>query len=523
MRMKKESVNLLLILILSCIVSTSINESRSSTGEMNLSSSNPQIDNQIQEIMNQVQIPADQITLSTNMKQNKVESLGDQETFWVYNSNTGDYYQVTAELLSEGQYCYIYMDLTSISALGLTEATERSNRYSAEFDSIMYPTNLELVGHPDGLIGDVDGDPKISVLFTPASYNGAYFFKDDDPTHPYSNMREMIYIHPYLSEQRILSNLVHELNHLIWFNHEQDEAIIVLEGTAEYSRYKAGYLNNESFISAGIAADYNLTTESDYFKAYPESSLLYWEYDEYNRNVASYGRSYMFMLYLSERFGEGFLTDLVTIEEDGPAGIEKALQNRGLSISFNEIFLDFITACTIDLEEFADGRYGYQTAEFKIGAVDYFSQLPYNITDRKYNLYGFRVCNIISPPNEFTVKITNPKPDALGISAAINDKNGWNITQTVSFSENGDELYLYFTGDEIDYAYIITSIINTNTPDAPSFANPSLTAPYQYLTLSILDGHITPTITEKANLKLIYIGLCIIISTITIRRLRIKV
>ena len=493
MRMKKESVIIFLILILSCIVSTTINESKGSTGEICLPTFDPQVDDQIEEIMNQVHIPTDQIILSTNMKQNKGESLGVQEIFWVVDPNTGDYEQVTAELLSVGLYCYIYVDLTTISTLGLTEATERSNKYSAEFDSIMYPTNLELVGHPDGLIGDVDGDPKITVLFTPESYNGAYFFKDDDPTHPYSNIREMVYIHPNLSEQRIFSNLIHELNHLIWFNHEQDEAILVLEGTAEYSRYKAGYLNNESYISAGIAADYNLTIETNYFKAYPESSLLYWDYDDYMLNVASYGRSYMFMLYLSERFGEGFLTDLVTIVEDGPAGIEKALQNRGLSISFNEIFLDFIIACTIDLEEFADGRYGYQTAEFKIGAVNQISQLPYNITDRKYNLYGFRVCKINSPPNEFTVKITNPKPDALGISAAINDKNGWNITQTVSLSNNEDELYLYFTGDEIDYAYIITSIINTNTPTAPSFINPSLTAPYKYLTLSILDGHITPT------------------------------
>ena len=111
----------------------------------------------------------------------------------------------------------------------------------------------------------------------------------------------------------------------------------------------------------------------------------------------------------------------------------------------------------------------------------------------KYHLYGFRVSKINSPPNKFTVKITNPKPHALGISAVINDKNGWNITQTVSLSNNEDELYLYFTGDEIDYAYIITSIINTNTPTAPSFINPSLTAPYKYLTLSILDGYITPT------------------------------
>ncbi|NHJ48309.1 MAG: hypothetical protein FK733_11035 [Asgard group archaeon] len=464
----------------------------------------------------------EQMDFSTGMKQNKADSLGDQNDFWVNDPDTGDYEQVTAKLLSIGQHCYIYVDLTTITSLGETEATERSDMYSNEFDSIMYPTNLELVGHPDGNIGDVDGDPKITVLITPESYGGAYFFKDDDPTHPYSNNREMFYIHPDIGEKRILSNMIHELNHLIWFNHEQDEAIIVLEGTAEYSRYKAGYLNNESFISAGVAADYNLTIETNYFMSNPEGSLLYWDYSITALNIASYGRSYMFILYLSERFGEEFITDLVTIEEDGPAGIEKALQNKGLDLSFNDIFLDWITACTIDLEEFADDRYGYQTADFKISSVNPIFQLPYTSAEIKYNLYGFRVSKLYSPPNEFTVKLTNPEPYILGISVIINDNNGWSITQIISNNINDDESYFYFSGDEINDAYIITSIIDTNTPSAPNYNNPGVTAPIKYLTLTILDGHISPTNTENANLKLIYIGFCIALPVISIRQLRRK-
>ena len=89
------------------------------------------------------------------------------------------------------------------------------------------------------------------------------------------------------------------------------------------------------------------------------------------------------------------------------------MQNRGQSISFNEIFLDFITACTIDLAEFADGNYGYQTAEFKISAVNQISQLPYNFTERKYNLYGFRACKINSPPNECLLPVVKFVNDIL--------------------------------------------------------------------------------------------------------------
>ncbi len=463
----------------------------------------------------------DEIANFSSTKQDKSESLGEENTFWVVDPNTGGYEQVTAKLLSIGLYCYIYVDLTTIDAIGESEATARSNNYSSEFDSVMYPTNLELVGHPDGFLGDIDGDPKITVLITPESYGGVYLFKDDDPTHPYSNNREMVYIHPNMSEQRIYSNLIHELNHLIWFNHEQDEAMFVLEGTAEYSRYKAGYLNDESYISAFVAADYNLTSESDYFKAYPGSSLLYWDYDDLALNIASYGRSYMFMLYLSERFGEELLTDLVIIAEDGLTGIEKALSNRGLNQTFNEIFLDWITACTIDLDSFDDGRYGYQTADFKISSITEISQLPYSSAERKYNLYGFQVSKIISPPNKFTVKITNPNPHNLAVSAVINDENGWNITQTV-YSEDSDEIYIYLSGNEINYVYFIASIISSNTPYAASFVYPRLTAPYSYLSFAILEGHVTPSATENANLRLLYTGICIAFLIITFNRIRKK-
>lgn len=456
---------------------------------------------------------------SFNMSQNKGETFGEQRTFWVFNPYIDDYQQVTAKLLSVGQYCYIYVDLVTINEIGETEAIETSNNYSTEFDSVIYPTNLNLVGHPDGFIGDIDGDPKITVLISPSSYGGVYFFKDDDPTHPYSNNREMVYIHPDLSILRGHNNIIHELNHLIWFNHEQDEAIFILEGTAEYSRYKSGYLNNEAYISARIASDHNLTYNALYFKSHPEASLLYWDYDDLSLNRASYGRSYMFMLYLSERFGEELLTDLVSITEDGPAGIETAMRNKGLNYTFNEIYLDWITACTIDLVDFADGKYGYRTANFKINFLTQISQLPYNSEKNHHKLYGFNVKKLNSPPDEFTIKITNPKPHALGISVVINDENGWNITQAIHY-DTSDEISLYFSGNEINYVYIITSIISINTPYAANFVYPGLTAPYKDLAFSILEGHIIYETTENANLKSLFTGLFIVFSLYVLRRIR---
>ncbi|MHA1556101.1 MAG: hypothetical protein ACTSPM_04120 [Candidatus Heimdallarchaeota archaeon] len=480
------------------------------------------IPSEVQYIESTIRCHKQEIIEPFSRNQIKGEHLGEQNSFWVFNPNTDDYQQSTAKLLSIGQYCYIYVDLVTIGAIGETEAIEISNNYSLEFDSVMYPTNLDLVGHPDGFIGDIDGDPKITVLITPFSYGGVYFYKDDNPTHPYSNNREMVYIHPNLSMLGGYGTLIHELNHLIWFNHEQDEAIFVLEGTAEYTRYKAGYLNDESYIIAQKAANYNLTYRTNDFKTHPESSLLYWDYDDPILNRASYGRSYMFMLYLSERFGEDFLTDLVTITEDGPAGIETALKNRGLNFSFNEIYLDWITACTIDLVDFSDGKYGYRTADFKIDSVTHISQLPSSSEINQYKLYGFNVKKLNYPPNDFTIKITNPKPFALGVSLIIKDKNGWNITQAIHYDDS-DEISLFVSGNEINFAYIITSMISINTPAAASFNNPGIVDPTKNLAVTILEGHINSETTENAKYIPIITSVCLAFFVHTVRRIKKKV
>jgi hypothetical protein len=424
-------------------------------------------------------------------------SVGHEDYFWIYDTAISEYVEVFAKLLSVGQYCYFYVDNRTINAIGEAALTERCDEYAEEFDTVMYPVNLDFIGHPDGFIGDVDGDPKITILLTPSCYGGVYLYKDDDPTHPYSNEREMFYITPDRSDFYSIGTIIHEFNHLIWFNHEYDEAIFLLEGAAELSIYHAGYLNNQNYLMSGYIPSYNLTWESYRFKFHPERSLLYWDYSSTELTMASYGRAYMFALYLNERFGKDFIRDLVITPEDGPLGIEIALANRGYSLSFNDLYLNWVTACVIDQPNIFDGYYGYSTADFTIGKYTIIFELPHYSDEISHNLYGFDVKKIYNPPDELTFSIDNPNPYSLGIITIMKDVNGWSVTKAL-MTETTEQLQVLIDGEEIETLYIITSLMDPHTPSAASYLHSELTAAHKELQYSIVEG----LITKKVSIRL---------------------
>ncbi len=116
-------------------------------------------------------------------------------------------------------------------------------------------------------------------------------------------------------------------------------------------------------------------------------------------------------------------------------------------------------------------------------------------TEALYEYYGFNVKKLLTPLNEFTLQITSPRDQyGLGIVVAIYDKNGWNITQELVFEEN-DLINYYCSGDEIEYAYVLTSLMK-ESPNAPIVSYP---APTDNLNFTIVEGHVIPSIpTEKS-------------------------
>ncbi len=384
------------------------------------------------------------------------EQVGDQFLFWI---NIPDIVQLRGTLLAKGNWSYIYMANETIDLLGVNASLSKCESLRDEFDSIIYPGALEVAGHPDGNLGDIDGDPHITVFLAPLcryygdnSVLGYYDDKDDQMGNPYSNNREMFYVDSEHSLTDTLWIVTHEFNHMIWGNYEYDEASFLLEGLANYNVDYDGYY---SWVTEAV---------TNSFTYHPEISLLYFVREYGPLWDASYGQAYLFVTYLAERFGNEFTKKLVSTSADGALAVDSALIQSGYSISFNAVYLDWITACTLDDSSFADGIYGFETVDYSIQAqtgIGY--TFPIEKTDKKHYYYGFDVKAIYADYDNFTFVIENPYPYALGISIAYLDDAGWNVTQFFN-TVNSEQISLYIEGTNIQEAYVITSLMSANTP-----------------------------------------------------------
>ena len=434
------------------------------------------------------------------------EEFGNQEVFWTYNFLKETNYQINTTLLAVGTWCYIYVENTTIEQDGIDLWIKNCNFYRDEFDSTIYPKAVEFAGSPDGTMGDIDGDPHVTILFSPIQgATGYYAHVNEMPIFYYSNNREMIVIDTRINLFEVMITLPHEFNHLIWGNNEEEDAIFLMEGGAEYATYFTGYLANSSYLIAG--QDYNLTDLTPFFQTNPQLSLLCFDRENDDTRV-HYGSSYMFFFYFAEKYGLEAAQQLIHTEADGVQAIELVLTNLGYNVSFNDVYLDWITACTLDLEGVENNLYSFDNANFTINNYYEVLDTRYHETNALYKYYGFQVKKLLEPSNKFTLQISSPRdPYGMGIVVAIHDKNGWNITQSLVFAE--DDMFSYFcSGDDIDYAYVITSLMK-ESPMAPLISYP---APTDYINFAIVEGHVPIDLSTEESGMTIFPTFFIIIS-----------
>lgn len=367
------------------------------------------------------------------------QEVGDVRTFWERDFAAQIYYELNACLNAIGQHCYIYMQDTVISILGEEEAMSRSEVYRDEFDETIYPLVTDLTGNPDGLIGDIDGDSRIIILISENTMSYYSQYNEIDTT--YSNLCEMVYI--YYNTPEILGTIAHEFCHLIWFNYEFDEVHFTLEGLAEYARYYAGYFSPFN----------NLSSRSSYFLHQPEDSLVYFDI-----RPRDYGGTYLFTFYLAEQFGVQFLRDLVQQVDDGVQGIESTLRAAGHNITFNELYLDWITALIIDDPEFAGGRYGFQTIDTQVQGYTIIEELPFEVENLSLPYYGSHIHKLTYPQDKFAINIQQPSSVVVGISIVFHDIEGWHVQKKISNSSI--EIHV---GSSVDVAYVISSYMNASS------------------------------------------------------------
>jgi hypothetical protein len=135
--------------------------------------------------------------------------------------------------------------------------------------------------------------------------------------------------------------LAHEFEHFIHNKWDPSEENWVDEGLAGLARFVCGYGHRASHVIA--------------FSLAPTTSLVFWA-DE----LANYGATYLFMLYLEEHYGGSTITkNIVANTGIGIDGINSALSQSGYAARFNDIIKNWVIANYLNNTSMSGGIYGY--------------------------------------------------------------------------------------------------------------------------------------------------------------------
>ena len=281
--------------------------------------------------------------------QGKSYQVGDQETFWVSNSDTAEHRQINARLVYVTPHSYFWAeDGVPVNENDVRELMDT-------FESEIYPTDREFFGSES--TPGIDGDPHIFVIYARdlGESTAGYFNTTDSyssQVEEFSNARETFMINadnqdpadPY-----IYSVLAHEFVHMIQFASDSNDDTWITEGFAEVGSFINGY---------GVG-------NFDYaYAADPDLQLTDWRAD--GDNAPHYGQSFLYLAYFLDRFGEEATKALNTNPENGLVSVDDTLAQLNITdpqtgnvITADDVFIDWATAMYLQDERVGDGRYTY--------------------------------------------------------------------------------------------------------------------------------------------------------------------
>jgi immune inhibitor A len=231
-------------------------------------------------------------------------------------------------------------------------ALEKTARF---FEEHIWPLNVALYGEEPN--PGIDGDSRLHIVNQSgigAGIMGAFSPEDLCPRFlcPDSNQREIIYISleaAPLGSDLYLTTLAHEQQHLYQYYVDGNEDRWFNEGLSQLVEHLNGF-------EPGLIGDYNVSA----FLKEPDHHLSGWTSDMYDMG-SYYGASYLFMVYLYERFGLDFIRQVANSEYNGLASVQAVLTEMGLNMTVDDVFANWILANELDDPYAGDGSYYYRT------------------------------------------------------------------------------------------------------------------------------------------------------------------
>lgn len=296
--------------------------------------------------------------------------------FWVHNLDTNSNNQITARLVYKTDVAYVWIEA------GQSYNEEAIARSIDRFSEQSYPAAVAFFGSE--WYPGVDNDPRLHILHAIEVGSGVagYYSSADQYSqlaNPFSNEKEMFYINlrwlNNTSNYRYYETvLAHEFQHMIhWFN-DRNEETWLNEGLSEYAQEVTGYGADTVFANSFIRK--------------PDTQLTTWHIDS-SSNAEHYGGSYMFVNYLTQRFGQETTQAVVAQAANGTQGITDALQASGHDLMFDALFADWVIANYVEDPNALglNGIYGYRDLDLPTPPAErpiFTANVPYAATVSNY-------------------------------------------------------------------------------------------------------------------------------------------
>jgi hypothetical protein len=314
--------------------------------------------------------------------------LGAQEPFWIVDSETARTYQVTATLRLQGQH--VQMWVQSDAAVP-QEALQRS---AQAFEQRIYPTNHRYFGSE--WTPGVDGDPRLVVLNAHINGVAGYFASANQyarQINPYSNEREMFVMNLSALTPGTVGYdavLAHEFQHMIQWHQDSNEDAWLNEGLSELAEEVNGYDGWQTAVSR--------------YEQQPDIQLNAWS-DDAAEVAAHYGASFLFVRYFLDGYGPEMLRELAQAPANGSAAFTYVLTRNQTSMTFDDLFADWLVANTLDDPTLADGRYGYPKINVRVKNQEEARHYPFTLTQQVHQ-YGADYLALYPPAGGSAVRVT---------------------------------------------------------------------------------------------------------------------
>ena len=269
--------------------------------------------------------------------------VGQEDSFWINNADSGQYSRVRARLVYITPHLYMYVeDGQSVNLAALAASANT-------FEKTIYPTERAAFGSE--WTPGIDDDVHITVLNAVGlgtNVGGAFSPGDEYPTNvsPYSNEREMLYINldglmPGTTDYN--SALAAEFQRLIDWHQQPGSQAWIDEGLSLLAEHLNGYPVTQAAASFLQAFAVQLTSWSDD----PAASL------------AHYGASYLFMDYFATHYGIKTLKEALQDAAPPPQNFNDALAKNGYTDTFTDVLTKWLIANYAQETTTAKGIYGY--------------------------------------------------------------------------------------------------------------------------------------------------------------------